>query len=98
VSESTSDNSLAPSATAIKDALLAGTATFKEIAEALGVTERTVYRMNLPYTIVGGKRRAPLDQARQKIMARVKNGTLPPPRGRGRPRIVRPTTAKEART
>jgi hypothetical protein len=72
--------------TNIRDTLLEGTATFEEIARALGVTKRTVYRMNLPFVHVAGKRRAPLALAREQLMARVQGGPLPPPRAPGRPR------------
>ena len=89
----TSDVTQAPSPTNIKATLLEGTATIAEIAQALGCSERTVYRMNLPYVIVAGKRRAPLALARERIMAGVRNCDPPPPRPRGRPRTVRPAKA-----
>jgi hypothetical protein len=89
-----SESALDSSPTAIRDALLSGTATFKEIAEALGVTERTVYRLNLPFVRVAGKRRAVLAQAREKLMRHVHGGE-PPPRRRGRPRRASPEAAKE---
>jgi hypothetical protein len=66
--------------------LLGGTANFKEIAAALGCSERTIYRLDLPYILVAGERRAVLALAREKIMANMQRGDPPPPRAPGRPR------------
>jgi hypothetical protein len=71
----------------LRGELLAGTASYEEIAAALDVTVRTVYRMNLPSIFVAGKRRAVIAEAREYLMRRRRRPLeLPPPRGRGRPR------------
>ena len=90
-----SDVPQSPGAADIKITLPEGTATIAEIALALGCAERTVYRMNLRYVIVAGKRRVTLALTRERIMAGVRDGDPPPPTPRGRPRTVssRPTTA-----
>jgi hypothetical protein len=81
-----SDGAQSTSATSIKNVLLEGTATFEEIGAALGVTTRTVYRLGLPFFIVGGKRRAVLTLARERLLARQTSHELPSPRRPGKPR------------
>jgi hypothetical protein len=77
---------------ALKQTLLEGTASFEEIAKALGIDVRTVYRLELPYIVVKRKRRAVIALAREKLMSRIKD-PLASPRGRGRPRkAALPTT------
>jgi DNA-binding CsgD family transcriptional regulator len=73
-------------ADALERNLLEGTASFEEIADALGISVRTVQRMGLRYFVVRRKRRAVIALAREKLLAELKGGPLPPARGRGRPR------------
>lgn len=70
----------------IRAALLEGTVPIDDLPEALHCTLRTVYRLNLPYIKIAGKRRVILALARERFMARTQGGDLPPPRKPGRPR------------
>lgn len=76
---------LSGSTTEIRARLLEGLATDVELAEALGVSVRTVYRLELPYVKVANRRLYDVAKAREKLM-RNRGGELPPPRPRGRPR------------
>ena len=80
-----------PTAADIKQMLLGGTANFKEIAAALGCSERTIYRLNLPYILVAGRRHAVLALAREKLMANMQRATR---RRRGRPAGHAPARAR----
>ena len=71
--------------TAIRGELLAGLATDDEIAAALNVSVRTVYRLALPFTKVGARRYYDVAKCREALLSR-QTGTRSAPRGKGRPR------------
>jgi predicted ArsR family transcriptional regulator len=71
-----------------RSALLKGLCTIQELADALGVNQRTVYlhmERGMPYTRLGAVRYLSLERVNAWIMSREIDLS---PRGRGRPRKV----------
>jgi hypothetical protein len=79
---------LSSEAADLREQLLEGYAGEVEIAEALGVSVRTVYRLGLPYIKVANRRFYHVAGSREKLTHKRAGSDPPPPRHRGRPRKV----------
>ena len=71
--------------TSVRQRLLEGMTTDEGLAEALGCSVRTVYRLDLPYVKVGARRFYNVDACRVELISR-QSGTRKAARSKGRPR------------